>query len=52
MLSKPFEKSARIWVVLGFPRQLNTVASDSCGNSPEQKAASRLQGRVGGRCRF
>ncbi|TGT15607.1 DUF982 domain-containing protein, partial [Mesorhizobium sp. M3A.F.Ca.ET.174.01.1.1] len=39
MLSKPFEKSARVWVVLGFPRQLNTVASDSCGNSPEQKAA-------------
>ncbi|RVC64425.1 MAG: DUF982 domain-containing protein [Mesorhizobium sp.] len=47
MLSKPFEKSARVWVGLGFPSQLNTVAdayqfaSDSCGNSPEQKAAVR-----------
>ena len=47
MLSKPFEKPIRVWVGLGFPRQLNTVvdayqfASDWCGNSPEQKAAIR-----------
>lgn len=47
MLSKPFETPIRIWVGLGFPRQLNTVADayqfavDWCGNSPEQKAAIR-----------
>ncbi|MGX8008653.1 DUF982 domain-containing protein [Mesorhizobium sp. ORM8.1] len=47
MLSKPFEKPIRVWVGLGFPRQLNTVveayqfAIDWCGNSPEQKAAIR-----------
>ncbi|MBZ9658562.1 DUF982 domain-containing protein [Mesorhizobium sp. ESP-6-4] len=47
MLSKPFEKPLRVWVGLGFPRQLNTVvdayqfATDWCGNSPEQKAAIR-----------
>nr|WP_245484086.1 DUF982 domain-containing protein [Mesorhizobium sp. M2A.F.Ca.ET.017.03.2.1] len=39
--------SIRVWVGLGFPRQLNTVvdayqfAIDWCGNSPEQKAAIR-----------
>ena len=47
MLSKPFEKPVRVWVGLGFPRQLNTVvdayqfATDWCGNSPEQRAAIR-----------
>ncbi|BCG88303.1 hypothetical protein MesoLj113c_44130 [Mesorhizobium sp. 113-3-9] len=47
MLSKPFEKPIRVWVGMGFPRQINTVvdayqfASDWCGNSPEQKAALR-----------
>ncbi|WFP74992.1 DUF982 domain-containing protein [Mesorhizobium sp. WSM4906] len=47
MLAEPFEKPIRIWVGLGFPRQLNTVADayqfviDWCGNSPEQKAAIR-----------
>ncbi|WP_027165733.1 DUF982 domain-containing protein [Mesorhizobium sp. WSM3224] len=47
MLSQPFEKPVRVWVGLGFPRQLNTVADayqfavDWCGNSPEQKAAIR-----------
>ncbi|MDX8523652.1 DUF982 domain-containing protein [Mesorhizobium sp. MSK_1335] len=47
MLSKPFDKPVRVWVGLGFPRQLNTVvdayqfAVDWCGNSPEQKAAIR-----------
>lgn len=47
MVSKPFEKPIRVWVGLGFPRQLNTVvdayqfAADYCGNSPEQKAAIR-----------
>ncbi|RWG76630.1 DUF982 domain-containing protein [Mesorhizobium sp.] len=47
MLSKPFERPVRVWVGLGFPRQLNTVvdayqfAIDWCGNSPEQKAAIR-----------
>ncbi|TIW01321.1 MAG: DUF982 domain-containing protein, partial [Mesorhizobium sp.] len=25
MLSKPFETPIRVWVGLGFPRQLNTV---------------------------
>lgn len=47
MLAKPFEKPIRVWVGLGFPRQLNTVvdayqfAMEWCGNSPEQKAAIR-----------
>ena len=47
MLSQPFEKPVRVWVGLGFPRQLNTIADayqfavDWCGNSPEQKAAIR-----------
>ncbi|TPI09267.1 DUF982 domain-containing protein [Mesorhizobium sp. B4-1-3] len=47
MLAKPFEKPIHVWVGLGFPRQLNTVADayqfviDWCGNSPEQKAAIR-----------
>ena len=47
MLSRPFEKPVRVWVGLGFPRQLNTVADayqfamEWCGNSPEQKAAIR-----------
>lgn len=47
MLSKHFEKPVRVWVGLGFPRQLNTVVDayqfvlDWCGNSPEQKAAIR-----------
>ena len=47
MLSKPFETPVRVWVGLGFPRQLNTVvdayqfALDWCGNSPEQRAAIR-----------
>ncbi|TPM34629.1 DUF982 domain-containing protein [Mesorhizobium sp. B2-3-4] len=47
MLSRPFEKPIRVWVGLGFPCQLNTVADayhfamEWCGNSPEQKAAIR-----------
>lgn len=47
MLSKPFGHPIRVWVGMGFPRQLNTVAdacqfaSEWCGNSPEQKAAIR-----------
>ena len=47
MFAKPFEKPIRVWVGLGFPRQLNTVvdayqfAIDWCGNSPEQRAAIR-----------
>ena len=47
MLAKPFEKPVRVWVGLGFPRQLNTVVdayqfvSEWCGNSPEQKSAIR-----------
>ncbi|RWJ96521.1 DUF982 domain-containing protein [Mesorhizobium sp.] len=47
MLSQPFRTPIRVWVGLGFPRQLNTVADayqfvvDWCGNSPEQRAAIR-----------
>ena len=47
MLAQPFEKPVRVWVGLGFPRQINTVADayqmllDWNGNSPEQKAAIR-----------
>ncbi|MGX9147958.1 DUF982 domain-containing protein [Mesorhizobium sp. 128a] len=47
MLSRPFKRPVRVWVGLGFPRQLNTVADayqfavEWCGNSPEQKAAVR-----------
>lgn len=47
MLSKSFEKPIRVWVGLGFPRQLNTVVdayqfiTSWCGNSPEQRAAIR-----------
>lgn len=47
MLAQPFEKPVRVWVGLGFPRQLNTVADAYQmllgwhGNSPEQKAALR-----------
>jgi len=47
MLAQPFEKPVRVWVGLGFPRQLNTVVDayqlllDWNGNSPEQKAALR-----------
>jgi hypothetical protein len=47
MLSQSFDKRIRVWVGLGFPRQLNTVADayqfavDWCGNIPEQKAAAR-----------
>ncbi len=47
MLTKPFEKPLRVFVGLGFPRQLNTVVDayqfvlDWCGNSPEQRAAIR-----------
>ena len=47
MLSQPFEKPVRVWVGLGFPRQLNSVVdayqflADWCGNSPEQRAAIR-----------
>lgn len=47
MLSQPFEEPVRVWVGLGFPRQINSVvdayqfATDYCGNSPEQKAAIR-----------
>ncbi|MEQ1942614.1 DUF982 domain-containing protein [Mesorhizobium sp. VNQ89] len=47
MLSQPFEEPVRVWVGLGFPRQLNSVvdayqfAMEYCGNSPEQRAAIR-----------
>ncbi len=47
MFSQPFEKPVRVWVGLGFPRQLNSVVdayqfvTDWCGNSPEQRAAIR-----------
>lgn len=47
MLSQPFKEPVRVWVGLGFPRQLNTVvdayqfAMEYCGNSPEQRAAIR-----------
>jgi hypothetical protein len=47
MFAKPFEKPVRVWVGLGFPRQLNNVIDayqmlmDWNGNSPEQKAAIR-----------
>lgn len=47
MLSQPFEKPVRVWVGLGFPRQLNSVVdayqfvTDWCGNSPAQRAAIR-----------
>lgn len=47
MLAKHFEKPVRVWVGLGFPRQINTVVDayqfllDWGGNSPEQKAAMR-----------
>ncbi|SDA92768.1 DUF982 domain-containing protein [Mesorhizobium qingshengii] len=47
MLSQPFDKPVRVWVGMGFPRELNTVADayqfavDWCGNSPEQRAALR-----------
>jgi hypothetical protein len=47
MLAKPFEKPVRIWVGLGFPRQINTVVDayqfllDWCGSSSEQRAAMR-----------
>ena len=47
MLSQLFEKPVRVWVGLGFPRQLNSVVdayqflTDWCGNSPEQRAAIR-----------
>ena len=47
MLAQPFEKPVRVWVGLGFPRQLNTVVDayqmllDWNGNSPEQRAAIR-----------
>ncbi|MCG7508002.1 DUF982 domain-containing protein [Mesorhizobium retamae] len=47
MLSQPFKEPVRVWVGLGFPRQLNSVvdayqfAMEYCGNSPEQRAAIR-----------
>jgi hypothetical protein len=47
MLAQSFEKPIRVWVGLGFPRQLNTVvdayqfAMEWGGNSPEQRAAIR-----------
>lgn len=47
MFAQPFEKPVFIWVGLGFPRRLNTVADayqvalEWCGNSPEQRAAIR-----------
>jgi hypothetical protein len=58
MLSQAFEKPVRVWVGLGFPRQLNSVVDayqfvvDWCGNSPEQRAAIRackaaLAGEIG-----
>lgn len=47
MRSRMFRTPVRVWVGLGFPRQLNTIvdayqfALDWCGNSPGQKAAIR-----------
>lgn len=45
MLAQPFLKPVLVWVGLGFPRQLNTVAdayqfaTEWGGNSPEQRPA-------------
>ena len=47
MLAQPFLKPVHVWVGLGFPRRLNTVAdayqfaSEWGGNSPEQRATLR-----------
>jgi hypothetical protein len=47
MLARHFERPVRVWVGLGFPRQINTVADayqmllSWHGNSPEQRAAIR-----------
>ncbi len=47
MLAQHFDKPVRVWVGLGFPRQLNTVVdayqmlTSWNGNSPEQRAAIR-----------
>jgi len=47
MLAQPFLKPVLVWVGLGFPRRLNTVADayqflvEWCGNGPEQRAALR-----------
>ena len=47
MLAQPLMQPVLVWVGLGFPRQLNTVADayqflmEWCGNSPEQRAALR-----------
>lgn len=47
MLAQPFLKPVLVWVGLGFPKQLNSVAdayqvaAEWCGNSPEQRAALR-----------
>lgn len=47
MLSQPFKEPVKVWVGLGFPRQLNSVvdayqfAMEYCGNSPQQRAAIR-----------
>jgi hypothetical protein len=45
MLAIPFETPVRVWVGLGFPRQLDTVVdayqfvSEWSGDGPEQRAA-------------
>ena len=47
MFAQPFLKPVLVWVGLGFPRQLNTVAdayqfvAEWGGNSPERRAAIR-----------
>ena len=47
MLANDFEKPIRVFVGLGFPRQLNSVTDayqfllDYAGDSPEQRAATR-----------
>ncbi len=47
MLSQSFSTPVLVWVGLGYPRKLNTVADayqfamEWCGNSPEQRAAIR-----------
>jgi len=50
MRSKPFEKPVRVWVGLGPPRQLNTVADtyqcavEWCGKAVAQLTTQRSEG--------
>ncbi len=48
MLALPFEKPVRVWVGLGFPRQINSVADalqfvlDCYGYCPDGKTVTRV----------